>query len=87
MSPAGAEANGAAAEAAPAAVSVYGLTKRVPRCAGGQRAVPGADGERSATQNRRSPDEVRSMLSRYRSGIQKGRGEDAGAQPSEDTEK
>jgi signal transduction histidine kinase len=87
MSPAGADANGATSEAPPAAVSANGLTKRVPRSAGGQRAVPGGDGERSATQNRRSPDEVRSMLSRYRSGIQKGRGEDAGAQPSEDTEK
>lgn len=53
-----------------------GLTKRVPRAAGGQRAVPGGDGERSATQNRRSPDEVRSMLSRYRSGMQKGRDTD-----------
>ncbi len=59
-----------------------GLTKRVPRSAGAQRAVPGGDGERAATQNRRSPDEVRSMLSRYRSGMQKGR--DADESPSPD---
>lgn len=85
--PATAESNGSATDAPPATVSASGLTKRLPRSAGGQRAVPGGDGERSATQNRRSPDEVRSMLSRYRSGIQKGRGDDAGAQPSEDTEK
>ena len=87
MAPASAESNGATTKAVTSTVSANGLTKRVPRSAGGQRAVPGGDGERSATQNRRSPDEVRSMLSRYRSGIQKGRGEDAGTEPSEDTEK
>ncbi len=66
----------AAAEAPQEAATSSGLTKRVPRSAGGQRAVPGGDGERAATQNRRSPDEVRSMLSRYRSGMQKGRSDD-----------
>ncbi len=68
-------------ESPPAAATTSGLTKRVPRAAGGQRAVPGGDGERSATQNRRSPDEVRSMLSRYRSGMQKGRSDDASTDP------
>lgn len=58
-----------------------GLTKRVPRAAGGQRAVPGGDGKRSATQNRRSPEEVRSMLSNYRSGMQKGRDDDKPVTP------
>ncbi len=79
--------NGARAEAPPAAATASGLTKRVPRSAGGARAVPGGDGKRAATQNRRSPDEVRSMLSNYRSGMEKGRGEDTDANSSEDTKK
>lgn len=65
-----------APDAAVDSTTASGLTKRLPRRAGGQRAVPGGDGSRAATQNRRSPEEVRSMLSRYRSGMQKGRGDD-----------
>lgn len=64
------------ATAEPPAATAGGLTKRVPRSEGAKRAVPGGDGSRSTTQNRRSPDEVRSMLSRYRSGMQQGRTDD-----------
>jgi hypothetical protein len=81
--PAAPPANGApAAKGAPA-----GLTKRVPRSAGGERAVPGGESTRAATTTRRSPDEVRSMLSNYRSGMQRGRTGDDAATPTEDTEK
>jgi signal transduction histidine kinase len=84
--PAPATDGAAPADTAPAPVATSsGLTKRVPRAAGGQRAVPGGDGERSATQNRRSPDEVRSMLSRYRSGMQKGRDTDDQTTPDGQT--
>ncbi len=72
--------------AGPAATTTSsGLTKRVPRRAGGKRAVPGGDGTRAATQNRRSPDEVRSMLSSYRSGMKQGRADDASAARTDDT--
>ena len=65
--------------------STNGLTKRVPRRAGATRAVPGGDSERAATKNRRSPEEVRSMLSRYRTGIERGRtDESAGTAPEEE---
>jgi hypothetical protein len=81
--PAAPPANGApAAKGAPG-----GLTKRVPRSAGGERAVPGGESTRAATTTRRSPDEVRSMLSNYRSGMQRGRTGDDAATPTEDTEK
>jgi len=49
-----------------------GLVKRVPRRAGANRAVPGSDGpSRAATTSTRSPEEVRSMLSRFHSGKQR----------------
>jgi hypothetical protein len=59
-----------------------GLVKRVPRRAGAQRAVPGSDGgaRGGATTSTRSPEEVRSMLSRFHSGKQR-----AGLDPSLDT--
>ncbi len=49
-----------------------GLVRRVPRSSGAKRAIPGSDaGERGgATTSARSPDEVRSMLSRFHSGRQ-----------------
>jgi len=50
-----------------------GLTKRVPRQAGATRAIPGADAERGVGATRRSPDEVRSLLSSYRAGQQRAR--------------
>lgn len=81
-----ATSNGTAAEApedGPKLAS--GLTKRVPRAAGAKRAVPGGEGERSTTQNRRSPEEVRSMLSRFQSGVQRGRGDDAEPESTEET--
>ncbi len=96
---AGSNGNGATAKATPAPVAPPangapaakaapgGLTKRVPRSAGGERAVPGGESTRAATTTRRSPDEVRSMLSNYRSGMQRGRSGDDAATPTEDTEK
>ncbi len=65
-----------------------GLTKRTPRQAGGGgRAIPGADAERNASATRRSPDEVRNLLSRYRDGQQRARVEEpVSAGPSEEKE-
>ena len=55
-----------------------GLTKRSPRQAGDSgRAIPGADAERGVSATRRSPDEVRSLLSRYRDGQQRARAEES----------
>ncbi|MBS1848851.1 MAG: HAMP domain-containing protein, partial [Actinobacteria bacterium] len=82
--PVAAGADSTTTEAGSAPSTDAGLTKRVPRRAGGQRAVPGGDGSRSATQNRRSPEEVRSMLSNYRSGMQKGRTDDSPTKPEDD---
>ncbi len=56
-----------------------GLVRRVPRRAGATRAVPGGDGGRGgATTSTRSPDEVRSMLSRFHSGRQAGQASPSG---------
>lgn len=63
-----------------------GLKKRVPRAAGGERAIPGGESNRSATTTRRSPEEVRSMLSNYRSGIQRGKQSDEAKETPEGTE-
>jgi signal transduction histidine kinase len=56
-------------------VTTSGLVKRVPRRAGGDRAVPGSDGPSRGptTTSSRSPDEVRAMLSRFHSGKQAGK--------------
>ena len=73
--PAGAERTGA------------GLAKRVPRQAGATRAIPGSDAERGVSATRRSPDEVRSLLSRYRDGQQRARvTESVPAGPTEEME-
>lgn len=67
------------ADVRPAEVLASGLTKRVPRRAGATRAVPGSDNPEEARgvgATKRSPDEVRSMLSSYRSGQQRGRTDD-----------
>lgn len=79
---------GAAAEpVGEAARTTAGLTKRVPRQAGVSRAIPGADAERGVSATRRSPDEVRNLLSRYRDGQQRARAEEsATADPSEERE-
>ena len=53
-----------------------GLTKRTPRKAGATRAIPGADGERGVAATKRSPDEVRNLLSGFRAGQQRARTED-----------
>ena len=65
-----------------------GLTKRSPRQAGDSgRAIPGADAERVVSATRRSPDEVRSLLSRYRDGQQRARAEESvPADPPEEKE-
>jgi signal transduction histidine kinase len=64
-----------------------GLAKRVPRQAGATRAIPGADAERGVSATRRSPDEVRNLLSRYRDGQQRARvTEPVPGRPSEEME-
>ena len=63
-----------------------GLVRRTPRQAGAARPMPGADGERGVGASRRSPDEVRNLLSRYRAGQQRARVEDAPPSvPNEET--
>lgn len=67
----------ATAPEAPAPVkTASGLAKRTPRAAGATRAIPGADGERGVSATRRSPDEVRNLLSGFRAGQQRARTED-----------
>jgi signal transduction histidine kinase len=67
----------ATAPEAPAPVkTASGLAKRTPRAAGASRAIPGADGERGVSATRRSPDEVRNLLSGFRAGQQRARTED-----------
>jgi signal transduction histidine kinase len=62
----------AAPEAAPTTTS--GLARRTPRGASAAtRAIPGSDGERGVSATKRSPDEVRNLLSRYRAGQQRAR--------------
>jgi len=80
------------ASAAPSAEepqrTTAGLAKRTPRAAGATRAIPGSDAERGASATRRSPDEVRNLLSRYRDGQQRARTEEpvpAGAAHERDT--
>lgn len=52
-----------------------GLAKRVPRQAGAptNRTMPGSDAERGVGASRRSPDEVRNLLGRFRDGQQRAR--------------
>lgn len=74
--------NGNGADPAPdPEVTTSGLVKRVPRRAGGNRAVPGSDGPTRGptTTSSRSPDEVRAMLSRFHSGKQAGKAPAASA--------
>jgi hypothetical protein len=56
----------------PPAVTAAGLVKRTPtaRTAG---ATADAGSQRSVTRTTRSPEEVRRMLSRYRTGLDRGR--------------
>lgn len=62
---------------APAEVTTNaGLKRRTPRQAGATRAIPGADGERGVAATKRSPDEVRNLLSGFRAGQQRARTED-----------
>ena len=44
--------------------------RRVPGSDGDSRKLPGGDGARNVTTTQRSPDEVRAMLGRFRSGQQ-----------------
>lgn len=66
---------GAASPDTAAPVTGAGLKKRTPRQAGASRAIPGADGERGVNASRRSPEEVRNLLSGFRAGQQRGRSE------------
>jgi hypothetical protein len=59
-------------------VTAAGLTRRVPKSVGGASASPNLTGNAPVAATTRSPEEVRLMLSRYRSGLRRGRGEDAG---------
>ncbi len=78
----------AAVVSAEAVRTTAGLAKRTPRpTGGGGRAIPGADAERGVSATRRSPDEVRSLLSRYRDGQQRARVEEpANVGPAEESE-
>jgi hypothetical protein len=63
------------AEASQAQLTAAGLVRRTPKqradnTAGG---MPGGQAPRATTASQRSPEEVRKMLSRYRSGLNKGR--------------
>jgi signal transduction histidine kinase len=61
----------AAAAPAPVAEPVTtgaGLARRTPREGAGARAIPGADKERGVAATRRSPEEVRNLLSGFRAG-------------------
>ena len=66
----------APAAAEPVATTTAGLAKRTPRGVGSTRAIPGADGERGVGATKRSPDEVRNLLSGFRAGQQRARTED-----------
>ena len=59
----------AAAEPVDAGTTRSGLPKRVPQA----QLVPGGVQKGPSTQNRRSPDEVRGLLSAYHRGVQRGR--------------
>ena len=61
----------AAAEPPDAGTTRSGLPKRVPQA----QLVPGGVQSGTGNQNRRSPDEVRGLLSAYHRGVQRGRTE------------
>lgn len=67
-------------------LTVAGLVRRQPRKAGSTRAMPGSDGgARGATTSARSPDEVRSMLSRFHTGKAAGRAPGTDTSPPDST--
>ncbi|MCU1452345.1 MAG: hypothetical protein JWN46_491, partial [Acidimicrobiales bacterium] len=68
-------------------VTNSGLTRRVPRKDGATRAIPGSDSERGAGATKRSPDEVRSLLSSYRAGTERARSTDPAGAPAPDDRK
>ena len=71
----------AAAEPPDAGTTRSGLPKRVPQA----QLVPGGVQNGSRNQNKRSPDEVRGLLSAYHRGVQRGRtagSAEAGASPA-----
>lgn len=61
------------APAEPAPKTATGLAKRVPRSAGASRAIPGSEVERGVSATRRSPEEIRNMLSQHSAGRQRAR--------------
>jgi len=68
-----------AEQPAPALGSVTtssGLAKRVPRSAGGVRAIPGSEAPRGVSGSRRSPEEIRKMLAQHSAGRQRARNEE-----------
>lgn len=56
-----------------AATTSSGLAKRVPRSAGATRAIPGSETERGVGATKRSPEEIRKMLSQHTAGRQRAR--------------
>jgi hypothetical protein len=62
-------------ESAQAGLTAAGLVRRTPkkRSDGGAEGSPVTQAPRATTSSQRSPEEVRKMLSRYRSGLNKGR--------------
>jgi hypothetical protein len=66
----------APAEDVAPALTTAGLAKRVPRSSGGDRVIPGADVERGVAASKRSPEEVRSLLSQYSAGRARARTEE-----------
>ena len=81
-----AEAPAPVVEDQPPSITAAGLVKRTPKkrseAAVGGGAVGAAQAQSSSGQSSRSPEEIRKMLSRYRSGLNKGR---VGADSEENT--
>ena len=73
----------AASEPPDAGTTRSGLPKRVPQA----QLVPGGVEGRSRNQNRRSPDEVRGLLSAYHRGVQRGRTAGSAASAPKENEK
>ena len=67
-----------------ACVTAAGLTRRVPRHDGARvAAVDDAPAEPAVRASRRTPQEIQSMLARYRSGLERGRTSDGGNREDE----
>ena len=54
-------------------LTAAGLVQRSAKQPGSAQVRPAAQGQHAVSASQRSPEEVKAMLSRYRSGLQKGR--------------